>query len=76
MIEFSDFHWFNLHRGFIKVFGKNVKLFNAFNRVCANGDHYWGFGLLQIGRAHLLYIGYVFHLKVRLFFMQIYGEDD
>lgn len=76
MIEFSSYRWFNLHRGFIHIFGLRVKLFNAFNRVCESGAHYWGFGILQINRHHLFFVGYTDYLRVRLFFMQIYGEDD
>lgn len=31
----------------------HVCLWNLFNRRCADGDHYWGFGILQVGHRHL-----------------------
>lgn len=75
-MEFSSYRWFNLHPQFIHIFGLRVKLFNAFNRVCESGDHYWGFGILQVNGYHLFLVAYDTHLRVRMFFMQIYGEDQ
>ncbi len=53
-----DINWFNLNPDFKrKVFGKNFKWFNCFRRVSNDGT-YWGIGIIQIGKRHLLYIGY------------------
>jgi hypothetical protein len=51
--------WFNLGGPCVKV-GKRpifVWLWNAFNRV-TDADHWWGVGVMQIGRRHLCYIGH------------------
>jgi hypothetical protein len=54
-----DFSNFDLNKGFKgKVLGKNYKWFNAMNLNLSSG-HFWGFGLLQIGRRHLFFIGNV-----------------
>jgi hypothetical protein len=50
--------WFNISAPPTRPFGVFVRAFNAFNRRCADGDHYWGFGLLQIGHRHLFYVGH------------------
>ena len=31
---------------------------SLFNYRCADGEHYWGFGILQIGHRHLFAIMY------------------
>ena len=49
----TDLRWFNLHPDFYTVWGLNVKLFNCFNRHTDEGEHFWGFGVLQIGSRHL-----------------------
>lgn len=35
-----------------------VCAWNLFNRRTADGEHYWGIGLMQIGHRHLCYIGH------------------
>lgn len=50
-----DPHWFNVSTPCWKVAGKYVTLFQVFNRR-AQQAHWWGFGLLQIGKRHLLLI--------------------
>jgi hypothetical protein len=34
-----------------------LRLWNLFNRVTADKQHWWGIGVLQLGRLHLIYIG-------------------
>lgn len=52
-----DLQWFNLNPGFKRtIFGANFKWFNCFNRVNSI-FHTWGFGIIQIGRRHLFYVG-------------------
>lgn len=65
MIAFDSFSpswdgwtWFNLGGPCFKVGTRLVWLWNAFNRHTADGDHWWGVGLLQIGNRHLLYVGH------------------
>ena len=47
-----DMLWFNLKSPTFKVLGKTVKLWNLFNRVSEDA-HWWGVGLLQVGKRHL-----------------------
>lgn len=50
--------WFNLSAPWIaKSMDWRIRLWNLHNRVTADGDHWWGFGLLQIGKRHLFYVG-------------------
>lgn len=51
-------NWFNLGCPKIKVFGRNVWLWNCFNRKTSDGDHWWGVGLLQVGSRHLFFVGH------------------
>jgi hypothetical protein len=57
-----SWNWFNIsapywvfHVGNRRV---SMRLWNLFNRVTSDGQHWWGFGVLQIGKRHLFYIGY------------------
>lgn len=47
--------WFNLSAPMWIVFpiGLPICLWSLFNRRGADGSHYWGLGLLQIGHRHL-----------------------
>lgn len=45
--------WYNISAPLWRVFGTHICLWNLFNRRCADGSHYWGVGLLQIGHRHL-----------------------
>ena len=56
--EKMTLHWFNITIGDGNILGRRVTLFEAFNRVCADGDHYWGIGVLQLGQRWLFYVGY------------------
>ena len=47
-------NWFNAGFG---QFGK-FKVFNLFNRVAKDGEHWWGVGICQYGNRHLFYIGH------------------
>ena len=59
-------NWFNLGFDFIKIFGKNFKFYNLFNNITKCGEHFWGFGLIQLGQRHLFYIG---DAGLKLFFI-------
>ncbi len=53
-----NLHWFNLNPNFQgKIFGQNFKWFNCFHRKSTDGL-YWGFGIFQIGKRHLFYVGF------------------
>jgi hypothetical protein len=52
-----DLAWFNVSAPWMRIGRVNVKLWNFFNRVSTDG-HWWGFGLLQIGKRHLLFVGF------------------
>ena len=57
----SDLRWFNVSSPhWLLPVGwfswRTVRLWNLFNRVSTQG-HWWGFGLLQLGRRHLLFVG-------------------
>lgn len=56
--SFTNINWFNVTIGESWVSGRRVTLFEAFNHVCADGDYYWGIGILQFGQRWLFYIGY------------------
>jgi hypothetical protein len=49
--------WFNASSPALLVGNVYLRAWNVFNRVCADGNHYWGIGVLQIQRRHLFYIG-------------------
>lgn len=51
-------HWFNAGSPRLKIAGRNVWLWNLFNRHTSDGDHWWGIGVLQIGQRHLLFVGH------------------
>jgi hypothetical protein len=34
-----------------------MRLYNCFNHHTADGEHWWGVGILQIARRHLFYVG-------------------
>lgn len=53
-----NLHWLNITIGGWHILGIRVTLFEVFNRVCADGDHYWGIGILQFGQRWLFYVGY------------------
>jgi hypothetical protein len=53
-----NLHWYNISAPLwtIRLPRRrhlHICLWNLFNRRCADGDHYWGVGLLQIGHRHL-----------------------
>jgi hypothetical protein len=56
-----DPHWFGVRTGDTMLHVGNRSIIfciaQAFNRRFVNGVHCWGFGILQIGRRHLFYIG-------------------
>lgn len=60
--EWSSVRWFNVsgptfvirHRQRVNF----VWLWNAFNRYTADGEHWWGFGLFQVGNRHLFFVGF------------------
>lgn len=61
--DWSTPRWFNIGSGAWKIrrgrdLIAHVWLWDCFNRRCADGDHYWGVGLLNINGRHLLYIGH------------------
>lgn len=63
--------WFNASAPLWVVFAGArrslpVCLWTAFNRVCADGAHFWGFGILQIGHRHLFAVT---HSGVSILFM-------
>jgi len=57
-----DWTWFNVGAPIWVIRFKSkriyVRLWNLFNRVESGGQHWWGFGVLQINNRHLFYIGY------------------
>jgi hypothetical protein len=69
-----NLQWYNASAPLWRPFGRlHVCLWNLFNRRCADGDHYWGFGLLQIGKHHLFYIG---HEGGHLLFVHLWSVSD
>lgn len=70
-----DPRWFNLSPSLTRVFGVLCKPYNAFNRhfdpARATPAHQWGFGLLQAGHRHLLYIG---HDRAYVLFVCVWGR--
>lgn len=61
-MEFDSFRWCNVGGPVIWCTCSNlkrirIKLWNAFNRETLD-DHYWGYGLLQIGSRHLFFVGH------------------
>lgn len=54
----SRWRWFNLDGPSFKVMGRRVRLWNAFNRHTNDGDHWWGFGVLQVNRRHLFFVAF------------------
>ncbi len=61
--EWSTRRWFNLSGPSFKIGLPNNRvnflwLWNAFNRHTAEGDHWWGVGVLQIGHRHLFFVGF------------------
>ena len=51
-----DPNWFNVSAPAFRSPIGRVRLWNLFRRVSTDGT-WWGFGLLQIGSRHLLYVG-------------------
>lgn len=55
--EWSSLRWFNVSAPmWILHWGRRsfcLCLWTLFNRRCADGDHYWGAGVLQIGNRYL-----------------------
>ena len=64
MSEFASLRWFNISipSNFISVRRNHrppfLRIAQVFNRHCADGNHFWGFGILQVGHRHLFYIGH------------------
>ena len=52
-----DLQWFNISAPMWRLpRGSHLRFWNAFNRH-STGGHWWGLGLLQLGRRHLFYVG-------------------
>lgn len=60
-----DLCWFNWSAPVWRIGRTRVRLWNLFNRRSTQG-HWWGVGLLQIGKRHLLFVG---HDGVRALFL-------
>ncbi len=49
--------WFNVDGPLLALycpwFSLSMRPWAAFNRRCADGSHYWGFGLLQVNKRFL-----------------------
>ena len=52
----NEMNWFNASCPSMKLGSLHIRLWNVFNRRAAAG-HWWGVGLLQIGKRHLFYVG-------------------
>jgi len=71
--------WFNLSSPGIVWRRRLIKPWNAFRRryqgewAKANNEPalQWGFGVLQVGRRHLLYVG---HAYAYLLFVRVWGD--
>lgn len=54
--------WFNVDGPALTIYtpwgAHFLKSWMLFNRRCADGAHYWGFGVLQIGHRHLFGIAF------------------
>ena len=50
--------WFNISAPSLKIGNLYIRPFTVFNRRCADGDHYWGISLLQIGKRHLFCVAF------------------
>ncbi len=66
--------WFNIGAPMIRIDGPtqrgiHVWLWSCFNRRCADGDHYWGVGLLNINGRHLFYVG---HENIDILFVRVW----
>lgn len=60
-MDWSNRRWFNVSAPMwrLPIPGnerRTVRLWNAWRRL-SNDGRWWGVGLLQIGRRHLLYVG-------------------
>ena len=53
-----DFRWFNITIGERMLLRRRFTLFELFNRHTADGEHWWGIGVLQIDQRWLFYVGY------------------
>lgn len=60
--RWSTARWFDIGGPCFKLnYGRRVRfvwLWNLFNRHTADGDHWWGIGVFQIGNRHLFYVGH------------------
>jgi hypothetical protein len=50
--------WFNISAPVIRIRGNHIRLWNLFNRHTSDGDHWWGIGILQVNRRHLVFVGF------------------
>lgn len=69
--EWSGWRWFNLSGPtfIIRRYPARpifIWPWGCFNRHAADGDHWWGVGIVQIGNRHLFYVG---HSGVSIFFI-------
>lgn len=58
--SWDGWRWFNVSGPCFKI-GRRARLvwlWNAFNRHTADGAHWWGIGVLQVGNRHLFYVGH------------------
>ncbi len=53
----DSWNWFGVKLFWTKLFGKHCCLAQAHRRFFDGGDVATGFGLLQVGLRHLLYVG-------------------
>ena len=68
--EATAWDWFNLNPTFTRTLGISWKPFNAFHRHLEQPDgRVFGFGLLQFGQRHLIYIGYSESFRWSFLFM-------
>ena len=61
----SSMRWFNWDAPRLSILGRNVWFWVLFNRHSTEG-HWWGVGILQVGRRHLLFVG---HCGIRALFI-------
>lgn len=58
--------WFNIGGPRITIAGHSVRLWNCFNRHTNDGEHWWGVGVIQVGRRHLFCLA---HSGKSIFFL-------
>lgn len=61
--SWSTWRWFNISGPCFIVRLPHARVtfihvWTLFNRHTADGEHWWGVGVLQVGKRHLFYIGH------------------